>query len=207
MNLLALIFGRWTYRVLSKFVRLLLVVRGVRVGKNFHIEGVPKLIIDGKANNIVIGNNVQIRGSVELKVRENGKIEIGDGCIIDRDCRFVVANDSTLSLGTETGVGLCSVFNCGADVTIGKKTMVSGFVHIQSSNHKVEKDMYIQDQGYTYGAITIGDDVWLGASVSVLAGVKIGQGAVVGNKAVVTKSVEPYEIVAGVPARNIGYRE
>lgn len=52
----------------------------------------------------------------------------------------------------------------------------------------------------------IGNDVWIAAGVSVLRGVTIGDGAVVGAGAVVTKSVEPYSIVAGVPARKIEQR-
>lgn len=50
-------------------------------------------------------------------------------------------------------------------------------------------------------AITIEDDVWLGAGCTVLGGVTIGKGAVVGAGAVVTRDVEPLCVVAGVPAR------
>lgn len=56
------------------------------------------------------------------------------------------------------------------------------------------------------GAVIIGNDVWIGANVVILPGVKIGDGAVLGSGAVVTKEVEPYSIVGGVPARIIKYR-
>lgn len=52
----------------------------------------------------------------------------------------------------------------------------------------------------------IGNDVWIGYRATILSGVKIGDGAVVGAMAVVTKDVEPYCIVAGNPARTIGKR-
>jgi maltose O-acetyltransferase len=56
------------------------------------------------------------------------------------------------------------------------------------------------------GEVTIGDRVWIGYRALVLPGVSIGEGAVVAAGAVVTKSVEPYTIVGGNPARLIGQR-
>ena len=56
------------------------------------------------------------------------------------------------------------------------------------------------------GDICIKDDVWIGENALILSGVTIGQGAVVGAGAVVTKDIEPYSIVCGVPARIIKYR-
>ena len=52
----------------------------------------------------------------------------------------------------------------------------------------------------------MGKDVWIGCDVTILAGVTIGDGAVIGAGAVVTKDVEPYAIVGGVPAKLIKYR-
>jgi acetyltransferase-like isoleucine patch superfamily enzyme len=51
------------------------------------------------------------------------------------------------------------------------------------------------------------DDVWLGVNVAVMDGVTIGQGAIVGAGAVVTKDIPPYAIAGGVPARLIGVRK
>jgi phosphonate metabolism protein (transferase hexapeptide repeat family) len=54
--------------------------------------------------------------------------------------------------------------------------------------------------------VMIGHDVWIGHGATVMPGVTIGNGAVIGSGAVVTKDVEPYSIVAGVPAKLIRYR-
>ncbi|MCR8559722.1 CatB-related O-acetyltransferase [Mucilaginibacter sp. BJC16-A38] len=63
-----------------------------------------------------------------------------------------------------------------------------------------------QTLSYSKGPIVIEDDVWIGESVIILSGITIGQGAVVGTGSVVTKSVEPYSIVAGNPAVLKKYR-
>ena len=54
--------------------------------------------------------------------------------------------------------------------------------------------------------VIIGNDVWIGSHALILGGVKIGDGAVIGAGAVVTKDVPPYAVVGGVPARIIKYR-
>ena len=56
------------------------------------------------------------------------------------------------------------------------------------------------------GDIIIGNDVWIGYDAVIMAGVKIGDGAIIGTRAVVTKDVEPYSIVGGVPAKGIRKR-
>ena len=58
----------------------------------------------------------------------------------------------------------------------------------------------------TNGDIVIEDDVWIGYGATILSGVRIGQGAVIASGAIVTKDVEPYSVVGGVPAKHIKYR-
>jgi chloramphenicol O-acetyltransferase type B len=65
---------------------------------------------------------------------------------------------------------------------------------------------HIQHHVYTNGDVTIGSDVWLCESCTILSGITIGHGAVIANGAVVTKNVAPYEIVGGNPAKHIRWR-
>lgn len=71
---------------------------------------------------------------------------------------------------------------------------------------KVKKLKMVNKEAFSKGDITLGDDVWVGANVTICSGVTIGQGAVIAAGAVVTKDIEPYAIVGGVPARIIRYR-
>ena len=65
---------------------------------------------------------------------------------------------------------------------------------------------HIQDYVITKGDVNIGSDVWICQNVTILSGVTIGHGAVLANGALVTKDVEPYEIVGGNPAKHIRWR-
>lgn len=59
---------------------------------------------------------------------------------------------------------------------------------------------------YSKGEVIIGNDVWVGANVLILSGVRVGDGAVLAAGSVIVKDVEPYAIVSGVPATTLQYR-
>lgn len=200
MKLLAFIFGWWIYHPYSLLIAIILRLKGVKVGHHFYIQGVPYLKIRGQAGNVSIGNNVAIYGDIDLRNRENGQIIVEDDVVIDTNCRFVAANNAVLKLKTGCHIGAYCIFNCGTDVSVGARTLLAGFCYVQSSNHGIRKNQAIRDQPHTYGKISIGSDAWLGGHVSVLPGVEIGDGAVIGAKAVVTKNIPPYTVSTGVPA-------
>lgn len=81
-------------------------------------------------------------------------------------------------------------------------------VMIYPSSHLFEKkDLLIREQGYENPKqVIIEDDVWIGARVIILGGIRIKKGAVIGAGSVVTKDVEPFTVVAGAPARKIKER-
>lgn len=70
-------------------------------------------------------------------------------------------------------------------------------------NENYYEDLQSNEEGFS---VVIGNDVWIGQGVSIKSGIRIGDGAVIGAGAVVTKDVEPYAIVGGVPAKVIRYR-
>ncbi|MCW8895336.1 acyltransferase [Sulfurimonas sp.] len=205
---LALITNKHYWKLHSYIIKFIFIIYGIKVGKNFYCEGVPKLKIRGKAKNIVIGDNVNFLGNIDLRNRENGKIVICDSVSIDSDTRFVSANDTILTIGEGTGIGPFCVFNCGVSVSIGKNCLISGHIYIQSSEHGFDKGKLIKEQNHSYGEIIIGDDCWLAAEVMIAKNVKLGSGCVVGAKSFLRNiEYEDNSIITGTPSKKIGERK
>ena len=110
-------------------------------------------------------------------------------------------------------------YDAGAKLTIGKYcgfapkvTILLGGEHhhdwVSSYPFSLlhEDAKHLPGYPFTKGDVVIGNDVWLGYGALVLSGVTIGDGAVVAARSVVTRDVEPYSIVAGVPAKHIKFR-
>lgn len=98
--------------------------------------------------------------------------------------------------------------DCGGRICIGSNILIGPNVVLRASNHIYKnRDVLIRHQGHESGIIEISDDVWIGANVTVLPNVRIHKGAVVAAGAVVTKDVEEYTIVGGIPAKEISKRD
>lgn len=206
-DLLALLTRKKYWIFHSLLISFILKRYGIRVGKNFYIEGTPRVKIRGRAQDIIIRDGVSILGNIDIRNRENGKIIIEDGVTIDNDCRFVAANDAVLQIGKRTSIGCFSVFNCGVDIMIGEDCLIAGMVHVQSSQHGFARGELIRTQKHSYGEIIIGNDVWIAANATILMGVTLDDGCVVGAKALVCKGYYGKNaVLAGIPAKVIKER-
>ncbi|MFC2992189.1 acyltransferase [Halomonas tibetensis] len=92
-----------------------------------------------------------------------------------------------------------------ASIRIGSDVLIGSGAHFYASNHRFDRrDQLIADQGHSYtGDLVIEDDVWIGANALIMPGVRVGRHSVIAAGSVVTKSVEPYSLYAGVPAHKI----
>lgn len=113
---------------------------------------------------------------------------------------------SDISIGDYSGIGIDA--RVQGPLKIGKNVMMGPEVIIYTHNHKFDrKDIPMIAQGVSEAKeVVIDDDVWIGARVIILPGVHIHQGAIVSAGAVVTKDVEAFQIVGGVPAKVIKSR-
>ena len=119
-----------------------------------------------------------------------------------------------LSIGDGTSILRGSTFYCTrAELKIGKKVIFGPKPTIITGDHRIDIvgryiiDVTDEDKLAEQDApVTIEDDVWTGANVTILKGVTIGHGSVIAAGAVVTKSFEPYSIIGDVPAKLIKMR-
>ena len=110
-----------------------------------------------------------------------------------------------LKIGDGTIIGDNALLAAQRGLTIGKNVNLSSNVSIYSGAHD-HRDPYFRSTAATTRPITIGDRVWIGSNAIILTGVHIGEGAVICAGCVVTKDVEPYTVVAGIPARKVNER-
>ncbi|MBD2704314.1 acyltransferase [Spirosoma sp. BT702] len=144
-----------------------------------------------------------VRSSVRMDVLPFNPFMLGAQSIIDD---FSVVNNGvgSVEIGSNTLVGIGNVVI--GPVTIGNNVITAQHVVLSGLNH-VYEDVHkpIRDQAVTRHRIIIEDDCWIGANVTITAGITIGRHAVVAGGSVVTRDVPAYTIVGGNPARILKY--
>jgi acetyltransferase-like isoleucine patch superfamily enzyme len=125
---------------------------------------------------------------------------LGDGSVVYNGCQL--REPHKIRIGKNSSIGDQCILDGRAGLTIGDCVNFSTGVWIWTMQHD-PSDPGFRGEG---APVAVEDFAWLSCRVVVLPGVTIGKGAVVAAGAVVTKSVEPFTIVGGVPARKIGER-
>ncbi|MBR3537831.1 MAG: CatB-related O-acetyltransferase [Eubacterium sp.] len=148
---------------------------------------------------------IQIAKKVDLK-----NVEFGDYVNIAHHAQV---GDS--KIGARTSIGryskvqfadigkFCSI---AWDVTIGALEHPMHSLSMHAFTYRTQFGLCPRDFRPAHKECRIGNDVWIGCGAILLSGVTVGDGAIIGAGAVVTKPVMPYEIVGGVPAKHIGWR-
>lgn len=113
-----------------------------------------------------------------------------------------------ITIGCDCNFGAFNHITCIQEICIGDNCLTGKYVTISDNDHgstDLESLMHppLQRMVVSKGAVLIGKNVWIGDKATILAGVSIGDGAVIAANSVVTKDVPAYCVVAGVPARVI----
>jgi len=127
-------------------------------------------------------------------------LTLGDRTILDMDQYFL--GISKLTVGSHSHVNRKCTLDARGGLTIGNHVSISHHVSIISASHDYRSPTF----AYSSAPIVIEDYVWIGINATILQGVTIGRGAVVSAGAVVTRTVAPFTVVGGIPAKEITTR-
>lgn len=112
-----------------------------------------------------------------------------------------------IAIGANVGIGGQSYISCPSSLIIGDNTITGQYLSIHAQNHVYTDPVVpIRLQKTTARGVVIGADCWIGAKVTILDGVNVGDGSIIAAGAVVTQSFGPKSIIGGVPAKLIGSR-
>jgi acetyltransferase-like isoleucine patch superfamily enzyme len=133
-----------------------------------------------------------------LLLRKNAKLVIKNGFSIRRGADITVGENAILELGSGY-INEHVHIQCLKKIKIGNGVAISSNVVIRDSDrHEILDGKHVQTQ-----EIEIGNNVWIGLKVTILKGVKIGDGSIIAAGSLVNKDVPPNSLVAGIPAKVI----
>ncbi len=140
---------------------------------------------------------------MRLKYRIQG-YKIGKNFVVGKE-----VNIEKIGFKSGNNVYIGQYSYIGPKTQIGNYCMLSDYVNIIGHDHKFEKlgtPIILSGRPYDEPKTLIEDDVWIGHGVTIMRGVKIGEGSIIGANSVVTKDIPAYSIYVGVPARFVRMR-
>lgn len=164
-------------------------------GEGSRIFPTGRIVNAGNAQNVVLGKSTWLAGEL-LVYAHAGRIEIGDHCYIGEGAK--VWSLSQVKIGNRV------FLSHGVNVHDNDAHSLSAGERHRHFRERVEIGVASFVENVSAADIEICDDVWIGFNCTVLKGVRIGQGSVVGACSMVTHDVAPYTVVAGNPAVPIG---
>lgn len=123
-------------------------------------------------------------------------------------CNITITRPNNVKIGEGSGLHGDSYLETRGGLTIGRYVHAGKGLTIFTTNHNYRSNQSIPyDDKAIIGSVHISDFVWIGSNVSIVPGVMIGEGAIIGMGSVVTKDVPAFAIMGGNPAKLLGYRD
>ena len=158
--------------------------------------------IEGTGNTLAIGSGTQLR-RLKVFIRGNhNRIEIGPECLVKAGSLWLEGDGNTIRLGADTTIEEAHLAATeGTTLELGRDCMLAFGVELRSSDSHAIYDQVTGIRLNPPADIKLGDHVWIAAHATVLKGVTVGEGAVIGTRSVVTHNVPPHSVACGVPAK------
>ncbi len=138
------------------------------------------------------------------------KVSIGFASVIEDRVMFKINKPfeayNSIEIGNNVFVGFNCEFNSSAKIMVGDDCLIASFCTFSDNGHSIVNHGLIRNQPCTKEDTVVGKNVWIGTHCSILQGVHIGDGSVIGAGSVVNKSIPENQVWAGVPAKFIRNR-
>jgi acetyltransferase-like isoleucine patch superfamily enzyme len=174
--------------------------QGVIFGKGLMIR---------KPGQIKLGDRVAIDDATLLDggMESETAITVGAGSIVSKGC-VLQAKTKPLIVGEDCDIGAHVILSSIGGIILGESVLIAGNCYIGGGRYRIDDlEKPIMYQGiYSRGAVEIGNGTWIGASVTILDGVKIGKNCVIGAGSLVTKDIPDYAVALGSPAKVVQQR-
>lgn len=190
----------------SLYMRFVLLRHGIQFQSGLRVLGPVLLRLDGDPRNIRLGRNVTLMPWVDLKVREQGRIELGDDVVLDTCARVVAARDGAAILGDRVQIAMSTIINAGDLVVFGRDSGIAAHGNVIASEHRIDSPSVFMETGYVRKPVLVGEGVWIAAGCLLRPGSRIGDRAVIGAHSVVEGDIPAGAIAMGQPARPVRFR-
>lgn len=193
-------------------------LRGLLFVKPF-LKKSKGLIFASKGSKIQFGHKIKVGSGFNLmeyatlNALSYDGVEIGNNFTLGKyaviECTGVLRNvGNSLKIGNNVGINHYCFIGVRGNIIIGNNVIFGPRVNVFSENHIFDRlDTPIKNQGVKKENTIIGNNVWIGANASIMAGVKVGNGCVIAAGSVVTKDIPDFSVVGGVPAKIIKNRK
>lgn len=154
------------------------------------------------SGDVKIGKRVYIGDQVSLIVEKGASLHIADHSFIGESC-YIKCFGGHIEIGRDVSINSKSFINGCGGVTIGDNTRIGTQSIIIASNHKFDDPDVLVKDAITKQGVQLGENIWLGARVTVLDGVQIANDTVIGACSLVTKPLTESGVYVGVPVKKI----
>ena len=142
----------------------------------------------------------------DISKGRGARFTIGGFTWIGEGCAFR-AHEGTLRIGRKCTFGGKNTINCYNHIEVGDENLWADHIYVVDFDHWfLDPGMSIRSQGIRKEHVVIANNVWIGEKATILRGVTVGTGCVIGSMSLVIRDVPPYSVMGGVPAKVLKYR-
>lgn len=190
----------------------------------FRMWMVVASLLGRRLGRVAVGQRCRFEGSCTIRLGKRSQLYLGERAVLRGGCIIDLGREGNLTLAEQAEIRHYAVIECAGRVSIGRRSVIGAYnwlqgsgeieigddviigpgVRIVSTTHDISApDQPFARQPLILGSVHICNNVWIGADVVILTGVRVGKNVVVGAGSLVTGDLEDNGVYVGTPARRV----